>query len=89
MRSQGLLMEDEYFSLSPETRGAIEIAAGHQGEARTNCSVILCGMTMRRLLMCTPPALTLCHLRPAQIPRARITRSDREPDTLQASRDDL
>jgi hypothetical protein len=28
MRSQGLLMEDEYFSLSPETRGAIELLQG-------------------------------------------------------------
>jgi hypothetical protein len=25
MRSQGLLMEDEYFSSSPETRGVIEL----------------------------------------------------------------
>jgi hypothetical protein len=28
MRSQGLLMEDEYFSLSPETRGVIELLQG-------------------------------------------------------------
>ena len=28
MRSQGLLMEDEYFSLSPETRGTIELLQG-------------------------------------------------------------
>lgn len=28
MRSQGLLMEDEYSSLSPETRSAIELLLG-------------------------------------------------------------